>query len=117
MTRYWFAELLRDATRTTDVVARVGGEEFVVLLPETALANALLVAEKIRSTVEAYEWESLQPRLRLTMSAGVSEARAGEAPTEVLTDADRGLYRAKKYGKNVVYSDSQGPKAEESALE
>jgi diguanylate cyclase (GGDEF)-like protein len=91
------ASLIR-ATREYDVAARFGGDEFCVLLPETELEGALVVAERIRSMVEE---SKVAPRV--TVSVGVAAHRGGTAtPEELLALADRAAYRAKFSGRNTV---------------
>jgi diguanylate cyclase (GGDEF)-like protein len=91
------ASLIR-ATREYDVAARFGGDEFCVLLPETELEGALVVAERIRSLVEE---SKVAPRV--TVSVGVAAHRGGTAtPEELLALADRAAYRAKFSGRNTV---------------
>jgi diguanylate cyclase (GGDEF)-like protein len=91
------ASLLR-ATREYDVAARFGGDEFCVLLPETELEGALVVAERIRSLVEE---SKVAPRV--TVSVGVAAHRGDTAtPEELLALADRAAYRAKFSGRNTV---------------
>lgn len=97
------AELLRATVRDVDLPARMGGEEFVVLLPETTLPQAVEAAERIRRTLEsrAVIWNG-RP-LRVTASLGVSACPDCTAvPAEVLAQADAALYRAKDAGRNQV---------------
>jgi diguanylate cyclase (GGDEF)-like protein len=97
------AELLRATVRDVDLPARMGGEEFVVLLPETGLRQAMDAAERIRRTLEsrAVIWNG-HP-LRVTASLGVSACPDCTAtPAEVLAQADAALYRAKDAGRNQV---------------
>jgi diguanylate cyclase (GGDEF)-like protein len=97
------AGILTSAQRDADVVARVGGEEFVVMLPETTAEAAKMVAERIRSTVFANALIIGESKLVLTVSLGVSEATASSPGIEaVLRDADRALYEAKQMGRNRV---------------
>jgi diguanylate cyclase (GGDEF)-like protein len=96
------------ARRSTDLVARVGGEEFVFLLPETDLESASELAERARARVEALAVEHPDsPVARVTISAGVASAspdskRPGVGPTDLMRSADRALYRAKHDGRNRV---------------
>ena len=98
-------EVLRQTVRETDLPARVGGEEFAVLMPETGPDEALEVAERLRSAVEnrAVEWEG--QTFHLTVSVGVTGS-AGEAlpdaPDELYRLADQAMYRAKEAGRNRV---------------
>jgi diguanylate cyclase (GGDEF)-like protein len=80
-----------------DLVARFGGEEFVVLLPHNAPTDAMRIAERVRSSVEA----SL-PQFGTTISIGVAPVDAGESLTAALEQADRALYNAKFAGRNCV---------------
>jgi len=96
------ARVLQRNTRRSDFVARFGGEEFVVLLPETALLEGLQVAEKIRAAVPA---ENLPTRV--TVSAGVAAIPLQlDTPEELVAAADRALYRAKEKGRNRVEHES-----------
>lgn len=101
------AEVFSNAVkRGADLVARLGGEEFSVLLPNTSLAGAIAVAEKIRSRVEAlavYNYHTGESTF-VTVSIGAAEARPSEGSTIVglVSDADKALYRAKSNGKNIV---------------
>lgn len=96
------AELLPSAIRTTDFVARFGGEEFVVLLPATALDQAVLVAEKIRQTIAQ---ETIIENHPITASIGVSIATQQDAEVnDTIRRADKCLYIAKEQGRNRVVS-------------
>jgi diguanylate cyclase (GGDEF)-like protein len=97
------AELLRQTVRDVDLPARIGGEEFVVLLPETSLRQAAEAAERIRRTLEgkAVIWNG-RP-LTVTASIGVSAVPdCTTVPAEALGQADAALYRAKEAGRNRV---------------
>ncbi|MGQ0604725.1 MAG: GGDEF domain-containing protein [Anaerolineales bacterium] len=97
--------VLKAGVRGTDFIARYGGEEFVVVLPETDHANALIVAEKIRSGAEAYPFplRESQPGGAVTVSVGVASFPEGAAdPGSLLEAADRALYQAKHAGRNRV---------------
>ncbi len=100
------AEILRTGLRVTDLPTRYGGEEFVILFPETTLEAAQGVCEKLRSHIEHHPWERLNPELAVTMSFGVAEI-VGESTSELqlLAAADRALYRAKREGRNCVRAD------------
>lgn len=96
-----FAGLCRDLLRQLDVVARFGGEEFAIFLPETEPHQALAVAERLRRRVEVLP----EP---ITVSIGVSQLRAGETTLDVaLARADQALYAAKRAGRNRVMSDAE----------
>ena len=93
-------KLLKSQTRSTDVVARFGGEEFVVLLPHTDLAQATLKAEQFREALEARIIEALgRP---VTASFGAAELADGEERESFFARIDAALYRAKGEGRNRV---------------
>ncbi|MGC4078917.1 MAG: GGDEF domain-containing protein [Rubrivivax sp.] len=93
------ARLLREGLRQNDVLARVGGEEFVVVLFDTAPALALEVLERLRHRVEGHAWTGYADGLAVTLSIGVAHAPGYElAP--LFERADRALYRAKADGRN-----------------
>jgi diguanylate cyclase (GGDEF)-like protein len=96
------ADTLRAELRGQDAVARWGGDEILVFLPETSLAGAAEAMEKIRQRFAGAPLEVQGHRLPLTLSAGVAEARPGEAIADVMRRADEALYRAKQQGRNRV---------------
>jgi diguanylate cyclase (GGDEF)-like protein len=91
------ASIFKESLRDTDIIGRYGGEEFLILLPNTYLDDAWLAAEKIRKSVETATWEIED--LRVTISGGVSEY-SGEYTHNLVGDADQKLYKAKSLGKN-----------------
>jgi diguanylate cyclase (GGDEF)-like protein len=94
-------EVVEDVLRPEDRLFRVGGEEFVVVLPETGLEGAVTVAEKLRAAVA----ERLEgPGGMLSASFGVTELRSDTAPGDWLARADEALYEAKRAGRNQVVS-------------
>jgi diguanylate cyclase (GGDEF)-like protein len=102
-----FGEILTTLARDVDLPVRLGGEEFAVLLPDTDLAGATQLAERLRSALES---ATIGPAgTRLTASFGVSSFPAAAGAEDLLTDADRRLYDAKHAGKNrVVASKAAG---------
>ncbi len=96
------ARLLVAQVRQTDLVARFGGEEFVIVLPETDGAAALRVCEKLREAIANHDWDGLQPGLKLTVSIGVTADTSAPSFDRMLAMADRNLYRAKDQGRNRV---------------
>jgi diguanylate cyclase (GGDEF)-like protein len=97
------ALLLRRECRAIDVVARHGGEEFVILLPETGLEGARVVCEKVRAAIERYAWAKLHVQLTVTASLGVFELAPGMDAGGALERADQLLYAAKQGGRNRVH--------------
>ena len=96
------ADQLRKRLRGRDFIARFGGEEFVLLLPQTSPAAAAQVAETMRATVEACPFHFRGERVVITTSIGLGAFRSGERGDQVLKRADAALYRAKEQGRNRV---------------
>lgn len=97
------ADLLLSNKREQDITARFGGEEFVVLLPETALNGALAVAERIRMAIEHFSFTPLGCQHTVTISIGISEFPLhGMKAEELVKCADEALYEAKANGRNRV---------------
>jgi diguanylate cyclase (GGDEF)-like protein len=93
------SRLIESHLREVDVLARVGGEEFLALLPDTDVDAGQLVAERVRSSL--VEWRGPDPGLpKVTVSAGVAAAAAPADIEQLLKAADRGLYAAKGSGRN-----------------
>jgi diguanylate cyclase (GGDEF)-like protein len=108
-----FGAALGRATRTSDLVARLGGQEFAVLAPETDEPDAFLLAERLRAEVRVAF--ARQPE-KLTVSCGIASFPAhGIAPGELMYAADRALYEAKEAGRDraVVFELPSAPEAEE----
>ena len=98
------AMLLSSQVRHTDLVARFGGEEFVLVMVQTDADAALRVCEKLCAAVERHAWEAIQPGLALTISIGVCADTALAGHGRMLASADRNLYLAKAGGRNRVVS-------------
>ncbi len=95
-----FADTAREALRTTDVLARWGGEEFLLMLPATSPEQALHSIERLREAVAGARFDAAAAGLNVTFSAGLS-ACEGEAPIEACIErADQAMYRAKTQGRN-----------------
>jgi diguanylate cyclase (GGDEF)-like protein len=98
--------LIEDHIRKTDQLFRIGGEEFLLLLPDTSAADSITVAENIRRVIEKAVWPGDCPPV--TISVGVSQHALNERPDEWIKKADKALYLAKKLGRNnVVCSDDK----------
>jgi diguanylate cyclase len=89
------------AVRGNDFVARIGGEEFVMLLSGTKIAQAMLIANQIRTAVEALRFHFRGTPVRITVSCGVAELMEHDATDAAFDRADSALYRAKHSGKNL----------------
>jgi diguanylate cyclase (GGDEF)-like protein len=97
------AQLLFDQKRSSDFLGRYGGEEFVLLLPETPLDNAARLADKIRTKVRETEFQFQKHRIKVTISAGVGEVAPETDTVDSLFDrVDAALYRAKQEGRDRV---------------
>lgn len=98
-----FSQHLQKCLRVIDVAGRWGGEEFVVLLPETSLDNALPLFERIRETFGALVFDSPEGSFSVTISIGVAATETEQTTLEqVMKNADVALYKAKKCGRNKV---------------
>ena len=96
------ATQLRKHLRPIDFIARFGGEEFVLLMPDTPLAAGLDLIEKLRAAIEACPFHFKGEPVTITTSIGVSAFRTGDRSDHVLKRADEALYRAKRRGRNAV---------------
>jgi diguanylate cyclase (GGDEF)-like protein len=102
------ADVIRTRVRGTDLAARIGGEEFAVILPGTDLAGAVSLAENLRRDIS--EGVAVpDPSLTLTASFGVAEHHPGEPAESLIGVADRALYRAKAEGRDRVNAADVGP--------
>ena len=96
------ARILKESVRKSDVPVRFGGEEFLLLLPETHLKQATETAERIREKVENTLVSSLEGNIKFTVSIGVAEVSQNEEIEKAVIRADNALYEAKRSGKNRV---------------
>jgi diguanylate cyclase (GGDEF)-like protein len=99
------AAMLRASLRfPTDWIARMGGEEFAVVLPQTALEDARTIAERIRNSIHKLRIPHAGSPTGdvVSISAGVSASPGSTSPNEVVAEADKALYRAKLLGRNRV---------------
>ena len=96
------ANVLRKHLRPTDFIARFGGEEFVLLMPDSSLTDALAVGEVLRAAIEACPFHFKGEPVTITMSMGVAQFQPGERSDLALKRADAALYRAKAAGRNQV---------------
>jgi diguanylate cyclase len=94
------SRVLKSCLRNEDICARWGGEEFLVLLPETSLEGALAVANKIRESVAMTEFKVNRPGIQITISLGVCEYKPDQNIFEAISRADHALHQAKMGGRN-----------------
>ena len=109
------AQVLRARTKVADIAARVGGDEFAVLLPNTPMSGALALAEQIRTTVPRGRLRRLDRQEdieNVTLSVGVAHGGTGDRLDDLLHRADAALYAAKRAGRNRVYPEG-GPETGE----
>lgn len=96
------ARTFRDRCRETDVVARYGGEEFLLCFPEAGVREVADICEQLRLAVAATDWSDLGAGIEVSISAGVTEMRAGYTRSSLVNAADRRLYEAKNSGRNRI---------------
>ncbi len=99
-----FGRCLASCVRLSDVVARYGGDEFIVLLPETTLGDALMLAERMAHALATREWDKPVEDLELTASMGCAAfPESGSNAQMLLKAADAALFQAKRSGKNAIF--------------
>lgn len=100
------AEILQNNMRDTDYVFRFGGEEFIALLPNTNLNQAKKMAEKLRFSFEAigFKPKKTKKTVHKTISIGIAKYKENISANELIEIADKAMYRAKKNGKNKIYT-------------
>lgn len=96
------ANVLRKRLRPNDFIARFGGEEFVLLMPDSSLSDALAVGEVLRAAIAACPFHFKGEPVTITVSMGVAQLQLGERSELALKRADEALYRAKAAGRNQV---------------
>ncbi|HEV8312297.1 MAG TPA: diguanylate cyclase [Burkholderiaceae bacterium] len=97
------AQLLRANTRGADLLARVGGEEFLVVLDGAPIDLAQEICERLRVAVAAHPWHELAAGLKVSLSVGLVAGAAGEDRERLIARADAALYEAKRRGRNRVH--------------
>ncbi len=100
------AKVVGSTIRETDFFGRWGGEEFIVISPQTSIDNAIVVAEKIRESISSHNFEDVK---KVTCSIGVARYLEKDTPKDIINNADMALYEAKNSGKNkvVVYQKTE----------
>ena len=114
-----FTGLARDLLRSTDYIARPGGEEFAMLLPGSSRGAAYVVAERIRAAFAEATCEADGNEIRATVSAGVATAGPSSTLDTMMAEADRMLYLAKAEGRNRVKTSerpAEPPRAQEAPM-
>jgi len=96
------ASVLNDSTRSSDMVARLGGEEFCVVLPEADLKQAGTLAANLCQAVSLHKFKSGSHHIEVTISLGVSQKKADEKAGSAIKRADKALYQSKQDGRNRV---------------
>jgi diguanylate cyclase len=97
------AEVLKETSRTMDMVARYGGEEFGMVMPDSDLAAGKAAAERVRTAVDKFDFTYHGVALPITVSVGVAELMVGEDHANMVDRADMAMYGAKRAGRNRSY--------------
>lgn len=100
------AKAIKGLVRSSDFPARFGGEEFAVVCPETDMMCATTLADRLRRCIDETVFTCRSKEIRVTISAGVATIRKQESLPDILDRVDKGLYLAKKLGKNRVCSEA-----------
>jgi two-component system cell cycle response regulator len=108
-----FAARVKRVVRGSDLLCRFGGEEFVIVMPETGLAIAKRVAERVRAAVAGapFPVQGGARSLPITVSIGVAESHGGGTSEALFKRADQALYLAKSSGRNRVTADESSAQA------
>ncbi|MBX3618636.1 MAG: diguanylate cyclase [Rhizobacter sp.] len=96
------ADLFRARVRGGDLIARMGGEEFLIVLAQASRAWAVEACERLRAAVQEHDWHAIAPGLSVTVSIGLCVTAAPHDAAQLLEQADEALYRAKHNGRNRV---------------
>ncbi len=108
-------QVAKEELRVTDVIGRMGGEEFLILLPNTTLEDAVKTIARVQRGLTKRLFLNNNDRILITFSSGVALRDRGEAQESVVDRADKGLYEAKRTGKNKVCKGPPPPAADSSA--
>ena len=95
-------EVLRAHCRLGDLAGRYGGEEFMLVFRNLEMRAATETCERVRRAVEAWDWKSIHPQLRVTLSMGLASSSSFDEPQGLLDAADHWLYEAKHHGRNQI---------------
>jgi diguanylate cyclase (GGDEF)-like protein len=94
---YRLAQVLKKQARVSDIVARFGGEEFVIILPETNLAKAKKFCARLKNTIHS---DRILKKYNITVSGGITQYKEGDTKKKLKNRADKALYRAKNAGRD-----------------
>lgn len=108
------AQTVHKGLRQIDCFGRYGGEEFLMILPQTMLEGAEIKAERVRADIAALRFNGIEPEFSVTISIGVAQCREGEDTEDTIARADQALYSAKQNGRNRVARET--PASTESVL-
>jgi diguanylate cyclase (GGDEF)-like protein len=100
------AKALDENLRNIDCIGRYGGEEFMMVLPQTTLDGALIKAERVRQQIEKISFPNVGEEFFVTLSMGVAEHKLDEDVENTVQRADMALYKAKNNGRNQTVSDA-----------
>ena len=97
------AKIVQKNIRVTDIAGRLGGDQFIIILPRAKLYSAMVIAERIRNTIENTKMEdAVEDVLAITVSQGLSSWELGEDAQSLISRAEAALYKAKENGRNRV---------------
>ena len=99
------AKILRQSMRTSDLLVRYGGDEFVVIMPDTLQKNAVRALGRLRDAVHSYNWSTLKQGLTISVSVGLASARSPDCLETLIEQADKQLFVAKGDGRDRVVSE------------
>lgn len=97
-----FAKLARNSIRDADIIGRYGGDEFMLILPDTDLKGAVMHAERLRVYAHFLDFQKILAQKHISLSIGVAQYRNGEKIDDLIARADVALYQAKQFGRNRV---------------
>jgi diguanylate cyclase len=109
-------QVAKEESRATDIIGRMGGEEFMIMLPNTNMEDAVMVVTRLQRALTKKFFLNANEKILITFSAGVALYEPGESQESIMDRADKALYEAKHTGKNRVCiaapgADSSQPKA------
>jgi len=97
-----FVKIIKNKIRSSDILGRFGGEEFILILPNTKVSGALKLAMRIKDEVENYVFEYAQENIKVTTSIGITSVSLNDSVESLLERVDEALYDAKRKGRNRI---------------